>query len=246
MSATVLTDLKIRKLKTNSSKRTEVWDAALPGFGVRVTTCGTKSFVLMYRFKGKQRRQTIGRYPLLSLAEARVQAQTILGKASIGEDPAPLKTDERKPDSFNQVVQDFLTLHCARVNKPSTILSTKQLLTTEFLPEWKDRHIKTIDKKDVLSILDAAIARGSPGTANHAYAAIRKLFAWCKERDIIENNPCADLKRPAKLQTRERVLTDEELREIWLNVQLQAYPFADIVKLLILTGQRRGEIVNMH
>ena len=63
MSSITLTDLKIRNLKPVENRRIEVWDALLPGFGVRVSPTGTKSFILMYRFSGKLRRQTFGRYP---------------------------------------------------------------------------------------------------------------------------------------------------------------------------------------
>ncbi len=246
MKNAVLTDIKLRKLKADSTKRTEIWDAKLPGFGVRISPLGTKSFVLMYRFKGKQRRQTLGRYPIMSLAEARKEAQAILYKSGMGEDPAPLKTNETKPGSFAQVMQDFLIMHCERENKPSTVRSTKQLLAREFLPHWKDSHIQEIEKKDVLTILDALVARGVPGTANHAYAAIRKFFAWCNERDLVDQNPCADIKRPAKIKTRDRVLSYDELTRIWHTVAEQGYPFCPIVRLLMLTGQRRGEVANMH
>ena len=241
-----LTDLKVKNLKSVSGKRTEMWDGLLPGFGVRVSPKGTKSFILMYRFNGKLRRQTLGRYPILSLSVARQKAQDILLKASHGDDPADMLTDKRKAGSFSQILEDFLKLHCQRHNKPSTQASTRRLLVTEFLPDWEKRVVRGIRKRDILVILDRIVERGSPGAANHAYSAISKFFSWCSERDLIDSNPCSDVKRPSKLKARDRVLSDTELAAIWHGADEQTYPYGDIVKLLMLTGQRRGEVVGIH
>ena len=246
-----LTDLKIRNLKANGSKRIEVWDAMLPGFGLRVSQSGTKSFILMYRFDGKLRRETLGRYPLLSLAEARGMAQEILVTASHGKDPTPQKAQgksdgEAAEGSFAQILDGFLELHCMRHNKPSTIRSTRRLLEKEFLPIWRDRSVVDITKSDILQVLDGMVERGVPAAANHAYSAIAKFFSWCSERDIIGTNPCDNVKRPAKLNTRDRVLSGDELARVWRAAMEADYPFGPIVQLLILTAQRRGEVTNMQ
>lgn len=246
MSNKPLTDLRIKKLKATKGKRIELWDALLPGFGVRVSPKGTKSFILMYRFNDKQRRQTLGRYPVLSLSEARQMAKDFLLKTSRGEDPADKPKSSQRKDSFSQVVEDFLKLHCERYNKPSTQRSTRQLLTKEFLAVWQNRSVRRIKKSDILKVLDAMVERGSPGAANHAYSAISKFFNWCLERDVIDNNPCSEIKRPSRLKTRDRVLSDGELAAVWSAAEDEAYPFGHIVKLLMLTGQRRGEVLHMH
>ncbi len=241
-----LTDIRIKKLLPDPNKRIEVWDALLPGFGVRVSIKGTKSFVLMYRFQNKLRRQTLGRYPLLSLADARQMAKDILLKVQKNEDPVEEQPSKRKSTRFAQVMDDFIKLYVERHNKPSTQRSTTRLLEKEFRPLWAKRSVKSITKSDILFILDGIVERGSPGAANHAYAAISKFFSWCAERDLIETNLCKDIKRPSKLNARERILEDSELVAIWTGVEDQSFPYEAIVKLLMLTGQRRGEVVNMQ
>ncbi len=242
-----LTDLKVRSLKADGETRIEVWDAVMPAFGVRVSPHGTKSFVLMYRFDGRLRRQTLGRYPALKLADARAKAQDILSRVEAGDDPQESNNDSGSGNTcrFSLILDDFLRLHCARHNKPSTIRSTTRLLTNEFLPHWQDRDTAQITKADILKILDGMVERGAPGAANHAYAAISKFFSWCSSRDIIAANPCADVKRPSKLNARDRILNDAELGRIWHAAIETGYPFGAIVQLLLLTGQRRGEVVNM-
>ena len=243
---TNLTDIRIKKMSVDPNKRVEVWDALLPGFGVRVSPKGTKSFILMYRFNGHLRRQTLGRYPLLSLAEARQKAKDILLKAQMNDDPADKLAGKRKKGNFADAMADFITLHCERHNKPSTLRSTKRLLEKEFLPYWEKRPVRGIQKNDILLILDKIVERGSPGAANHAYSAISKFFSWCAERDLIDSNPCKDVRRPSKLHSREHVLEDHELAAIWRGVEDQGYPYEAIVKLLMLTGQRRGEVSKME
>ncbi len=88
MARSSLTDLRIKKLRPDPKKRIALWDALLPGFGLRLSPRGTKTLILMYRFDNKLRRQTLGRYPILSLAEARQQAQAVLLKAKRGDDPS--------------------------------------------------------------------------------------------------------------------------------------------------------------
>src|SRR5262245_14488821 len=86
-----LTDLKIRKLTPDPTKRVEVWDARVPAFGIRVSLNGNRSFVLLYRHRGRRRRMTIGRYPVLSLSEARNRAIEALGQVARGADPQEQK-----------------------------------------------------------------------------------------------------------------------------------------------------------
>ena len=246
MGSVLLTDLKIRKMTGQASKRTEVWDAKLPGFGVRISTRGTKSFVLMYRFGGRLRRHTIGRYPVMGLAQARSQAQTILLKAGLGEDPMSVNGRRIPAGCFAEVKEDFVRLHCLRNNKPSTVRSTQRLLDKEFLPYWRDRLVGGLGKSDILEILDGIVERGAPGAANHAYAAISKFFGWCSERDLIGSNPCTEIKRPTKVSSRDRVLNCEELVHVWMASEKVGYPFGAIVRLLVLTAQRRGEVANMR
>ena len=143
------------------------------------------------------------------------------------------------------MAKQFVDLHCRRANRPRTIEGTQRLLDLHVLPRWRRRLIKDITRRDVLDLLDGIVEGGRPVAANRALTAIRKLFNWAIERDIIASSPCAGVKPPTPEQSRDRVLSDDELRDIWLAAEKLGGPFAALVKLLMLTGQRRDEVARM-
>jgi len=240
-----LTDLLLRKLK-GGEERIEVWDAKLPGFGVRVSPSGTKSFVLLYRFRGLPRRLTLGRYPVLGLGEARDLAKEALNQVTRGIDPVQAKEEGPATYFFAEVVDEFVRVHCERRNRERTRKETARILRLDFVSRWKRRDVRDIGRKDVVDVLDGIVERGAPIAANNALAAIRKFFNWCFERGIIASNPCNGIKKPAKAETRDRVLTDDELRSIWQASETIGYPFGTLVQLLLLTAQRRTEVATMR
>jgi integrase len=240
-----LTDLLLRKLKSGE-ERIEVWDAKLPGFGVRVSPAGTKSFVLLYRFRGLPQRLTLGRYPVLALGEARELAKEALNQVARGIDPRQAKEELPATYLFGGVVDEFVRMHCSQRNRESTRKETARILQHDFVSQWKRRDVREIGRKDVLDVLDSIVERGAPSGANHALAAIRKCFNWCVERGLIESSPCSTIKKPAKAEARERVLSDDELRSIWQAAEAIGYPLGVMVQLLLLTAQRRNEVVGMR
>ena len=240
-----LTDLAIRKLLSDFGRRVEMWDAALPGFGVRVSSTGTKSFVLLYRQRGQSRRMTLGRYPVLSLADARAMAKDVLSKVAHGIDSQQEKIEAKSSLQFAEVVDLFIRKHCEPHNRANTKRETERIMRSVFQARWGRRDIRDISKANVLVILDAFVDDGKPSSANHALAAIRKFFNWCLERGLLDISPTTSIKRPAKLVSRSRVLDDNELRAIWLSADSIGYPFGRLVQLLLLTGQRRNEVANM-
>jgi len=137
-------------------------------------------------------------------------------------------------------------MHCTQRNRERTRKETARILQHDFVSQWKRRDVRDIGRKDVLDVLDAVVERGSPSGANHALAAIRKCFNWCVERGVIESSPCSGIKKPAMAEARERVLSDDELRSIWQATDAIGYPFGVLVQLLLLTAQRRNEVVGMR
>jgi integrase len=242
-----LTDLAIRKMAPDKTKRIEIWDTRLPGFGVRVFPSGIKSFVLVYRHDGRPRRMTIGRYPVMGLAEARAKALDALKVIDTGADPqAPAVSDQPERYTFAEAVRLFIALHCNRYNRPVTARDTERILNNRFVSRWARRDIKEITKTDILKVLDETVAEGLPSAANHALSAIRKFFNWCVERGMLDTSPCLGVKKPANNNSRDRVLDMQELVAVWNGADMVGYPFGPILKLLILTAQRRNEIANMQ
>lgn len=247
MNSEGLTDLAIRKAAPASGRRIELWDNRVPGFGLRIAAGGAKTFVVMYRIRGRKRRLTLGRYPLLSLAEARQRALTALAQAARGVDPGEsVLAASGERHRFEDVAAAFVAMHCSRHNRENTRRETERQLHTIFLPVWQKRDIAEIGRMDVLDVLDRLVARGTPSAANHALAAVRKLFNWCVERNILEQSPCAGVKAPAKACTRERVLSEAEIAAVWNCAAVTSYPFGPMVRLLLLTAQRRSEVAGMR
>lgn len=245
-----LNDIFVRNIPVPAEGRVQYPDGKLPGFGVRVSSNGLKVFYLTYRFAGQSRRMVLGRYPYKSLAAARAEAHTAIGQIARGIDPQKTVSDEPAPAgkslTFAKALDQFVQLYCSQHNRPSTAAETERVLRSVFLPDWQNRDLQAISRQDILGILDAIVARGAPSAAIHAYAAIRKFFTWCVERDLVEISPCLHLKPPAKKHSRERVLSDDELVKLWKASREIGYPFGAIFQLLLLTGQRRGEVVGMR
>lgn len=246
-----LNDIFVRNLPIPAEGRAQYPDGKLPGFGVRVSSNGLKVFYLTYRLHGRSRRLILGRYPFKSLAKARAEAHMAIGQIADGIDPqggGADAADTRIVDAltFAQALDQFVDLYCAHHNRASTAAETERILRSLFFDPWSKRAIGAITRSDVLTILDAIVARGKPSAAIHAYAAIRKFFGWAVERGLIETSPCLNLKPPAKKRSRERVLADAELVKLWKAAQSEGYPFGAIFQLLLLTAQRRGEVVGMR
>lgn len=242
-----LTDIAIRKLSVGTGERVEIWDSKIPGFGVRASAKGTKSFMLVYRHRGRARRLTLGRYPTLSLSDARRKAMDALKTVSDGQDPAADKaTSRRDTYRFGDAVTAFVNQHCLRQNRASTAKETERVLRHRFVRRWANRDIREVAKQDVLGVIDGIVADGAPSAANHALAAIRKFFNWSVERGLVAESPCAGIAKPARTISRERVLTEEELARIWKAAEAAGYPFGPIVQLLILSAQRRNEVASMR
>jgi integrase len=246
MPSIKLTALTVANAKPPVRGRVEYWDAALPGFGLRVTDKGAKSWTVLFRARGQLRRMTLGKYPTLPLAAARDKAREVLREVEKGNDPAAAKAEERRreADLFQSVFEEFIDRH-AKPNNRGWERQDRDL-RREFLPHWRNRSIGTIRRRDILELLDKIADRSSPRRANRYLALLKKLFAWCVERGYIEASPASGIKPPGKEISRDRVLSDDELRLIWQCCEKAGWPFGDLFRLLILTAQRLGEVSTMR
>lgn len=233
--------------KPDPGKRLEIADSTLPGFYLVVQPSGAKSWAVRYRADGKSRKLTLGPYPRLGLADARERARTALQAVSEGRDPAGERTAVLQEQAaaarltFGAVVADFIQRYAKPRNRSWP--EAERLLSRGDLAPWQERDVRSIGRRDVLDVIDAMVERGAPVQANRQFAAMRKLFGWAVERGILDTSPMATLKPPSPEVARDRVLTDAELRAIWLAASEIGYPFGHAVQLLILTGQRRAEVL---
>lgn len=221
------------------------WDADISGLGIRLYESGKKSFILSYRQNGTKRLYTIGQYGNITLEQARDIAKKRLGEVADGKDPLVIRQASRKKHEWTvkRSFYDFLEKYAKIHNEYWP--QTQRIFEKDVLPVLGSKPIDEVTKEHVNKILDKVMARGSPIMANRTLAALRKFFNWCIERDLIKFSPAYKISSPAKNPSRDRVLSDSELCEIWHASGELGYPFSNLVQFLMLTAQRRGEVVNM-
>lgn len=239
-----LTPKTIDGLPAATGKRYEVHDALLPGLHLRVSATGGKVFYISKRVNGCMKRIRIGAYPIVSLADAREKARDILRDIELGQydDPSSPVVANAPRLTLGEVVPQFIELYSKPRNRDWR--GTERVL--QKFSSLFSRPIDQIKRADVVRVLDTIIAGGAPTRANRALAAIKKLMNWCIDRAMIETSPVAALRPPTKEVARDRVLTDEEVVACWHAGALEGFPFAQFTQLLILTGQRRGEVAGMR
>jgi integrase len=229
-----LTDAAIQRYRPPKGGQTEIFDLGFPGLALRIGHGGAKSFVLFHRESGKLKRTTLGRWPRVSLADARNAWRRV------AEGKAPTEK-ESKADLFSTVVEQWLRLDAAPRNKASSLRGLQHITDHDVLPVWRDKHIDEIGKSDVAALIDGIVERGAPVKARRVHAHLHRMFKWCVGRGIIPVSPMEGMERPGKEVSRERVLTDSELAAIWHASERQGAPGA-VVRMLMLTGARLNEI----
>jgi hypothetical protein len=249
-----LTQIAIDNLKPGSVRR-EVPDGKEAGLYLVIQPSGSMSWALRYRFEGKPRKFTIGPYPAIGLAKARAETSKAKSTIADGVDPAAQKTAAKRAEKASQedesglvekAVETFIARYAKPKQKEATAYETERVLTKEIVGRWRGRHLSKITKADVHDLLDSIVDRGSPIQANRTLAALRRMCGWAVERGLLAASPCAGIKAPAAEKSRDRVLTDDELKAVWQASEAIGWPFGPLVRLLILTGQRRSEIAEMR
>jgi integrase len=245
-----LTDLFVERAKLPRHGRIEYFDAAFPGLALRVTSGGSKSWSAFYRYKGRLRRLTIGRYPAIKPALARREAAAALERVRQGIDPAEEKRTRRamrtpETDAFGTLAQDYLDRYLRKNNAASTYQEAKRDLEHDALPKWRNRPLASISRRDVIDLIDGIVERGAEIQANRTFARLRALFNWAVEKDRLPVSPVARMKPPTKERTRDRVLSDNEICWFWEACNKIGWPFGPLFKLLLLTAQRRDEVAGM-
>ena len=226
------------------AKEVVYWDAACPGFGVKVTPTGRKVFVVLYRTGGagsRLRKYTIGPYGRVTLHQARVSAQKVFAARLEGRDLAAEKRAARKRITVDRV-EDLLEAYISQhVSQNRSARGTSQMLRRE-LASWSGRSIHEISKRDVIEV----VSRSSNGVrrvaANKIFKAIKTFLRWCVGRAVLEHSPAEGIPLPTKEVARDRVLTDDELARVIIAAREIGGPYGGIVELLALTGQRREEV----
>ena len=234
----------IEAIKPPATGQKDHWDAALPGFGLRVSAAGRKSWVVMYRHAGVKRRLTLGTYPALPLASAREKAADALRSVAHGADPAASKKADRKAETFAELAEEYMERH-AKPKKRSW-RKDDAAIQRDLKPHFGRVKASAVTRRDVLKLLDDIRERGAPIQANRTLAILRKIYNWGIGQEIVERNPCFGVERPSSENRRQRVLTDDEIRAVWAAFEGETQRMAGMFKLRLLTAQRGGEVSHMR
>ena len=249
--ARALTVKAVEALKADPVKRQEVPDPALSGLYLVIQPSGAKSWALRYRFGGKPKKLTLGKWPLMGVADARAAASEAIGAVEHGTDPGAAKqrakaerrdADLSERDKIKTLVALYGKRHLSTLKSGATV---QRELDRHVVAKWGDRDIQDIAKRDVIDLLDAIADSGRIVTANRVRAYLSKFFNWCVDRDVIEVSPAMGVKPVAKETSRDRVLSDDELRWFWAACEAEGQPWGALGKVLLLTGQRLSEVAGM-
>ena len=242
-----LTAATVEKLKP-TDKRQGIPDSLCTGLYLTVQPSGKKGWQVRYRHGGTHRRMSLGAYPVLSLADARQRARDMLAAATEGRDPAgEIKAAKApKPENDRDRVRTLLALYDKRHLKGlKSGAMVKRELDRFVAAKWGDRNIQDIAKRDVIDLLDEIADSGRVVTANRIRAYLNKFLNWCVERDILPMSPATGVKPAAKETSRDRVLTDDEIRWFWAACDAEGFPWGPFGRVLLLTGQRLNEVAQM-
>jgi integrase len=241
------TDLYIKNLKPMEK---DFWAREGLGFAVRVVPSGEKLWYYIYTFQGKKRYMWLGSYPAVTLAAAREACEVARAKVKTGVDPLAQKEAEleerRRAPTVAELCAEYLERHAKQFKR--SWQKDEQMIKRDVLPEWGKRKARDITKRDVVLLLEKIMDRGAPVQANTTFALVRKMFNFAVERDILEHTPCHGVKLPAPKVARDRVLSEEEIRTFWHNLDACAMSNESrrALKLVLVTAQRPGEVIGMH
>jgi integrase len=237
-----LNDKFIKSLLAPESKHKIYWDDRVIGLGIRITSNHILSFILDYVKDTRRRRYTIGRYPTLTTTAAREIATELKGKIIKGYDPLQEKEGIRDTPTIKEFAADFLKAK-AKVLRPSTLESYRVFfLEKHIIPKFGNLKINSISKKEI-EMFHSSFAQ-TPRMGNRVLEMMRSMFNIAVSWGILEKNPGADIKKFLEYK-RERYLSDDEITRLIRVLDEEPIQInSHIIKLILLTGSRKGEVLS--
>lgn len=236
MSVKRFTDRWVSTLR-RAAARADYADALCPGLHLRVTSRGTKTFSVMVREESRLVRKTLGRYPAISLAEARRQARLLIAHQTGSSQPAAKLT-------LRELIERYAELHL----KPNT-RSCRNIIANLRNPTLQRvalRDVQSVRRGDLIAAVDEIVAQGKPQAALNVLRSLKMMFNWAYDRDLIAVNPAARIRPPVRGTERDRILSDAEIARIWRAAMSLPAPYRQMYQVFFLTGQRRSEVATMR
>lgn len=252
-------------------EREEVyWDDRLAGFGLKVTPTGSKVYIYRYRValpgqaaKTAPKKYTIGKHGELTPDQARKRAQELAAIVASGVDPREREVatlsakreamrrehEMRRQENdlaFDRIAAQWLEHYEHEKGRRPSSVTMAQLVVRRYLqPKFGSTPITQLAHKDLQSVIDA-IPLNKRAMRRNVFAYASVLFGWAARRQYIPANPLTSMEKPQAPISRDRVLYDAELLEVWKATELLPSPWGAFYRLLILTGQRKSEVAGME
>ena len=248
-----LTDAVVKRTKPPAEGYVIVWDSLCPGLGLRINSGGKRAFIVQGRCKGKNFKTSVGNALVIGLEQARNDARGVLEDAQRGIAPAKRKAlDEEiakvekreaqkaEAGTFRAVAEEYMRYHG---NDLKSSYELNRYLAVDILPVFGDLPIGDINRHDLRSfVLDKS--ETAPISAARCISLIRPILNYALDEGYIDDLPSFRKLTP-KTTERDRVLTDDELKSVWLAADAIGYPYGALIKFLALTGCRRGEAAGL-
>jgi integrase len=223
-----------------------VFDDTLPGFGVRLRAGGKRSWIAQYRTGRQQRRLSLGTVEAVDAAEARKRAKASFARVQLGHDPQAEKIEARTPKARELTLSDAVEKYLPYVERKLKA-ATYSGVVLHLRKHWSPLHayeLQNLERRHVAAELSQIAASSGPYGANRSRAALSALFAWAIGEGLADANPVLGTNKATEETARDRVLSDNEVGLVWRNAGTGQY--GAIVRLLLLTAQRREEIAAMQ
>lgn len=225
-----------------------LWDEDLKGFGLRITAAGAAAYVVQYRMGGreaKSRRFTIGSHGSpWTPATARAEATRLLILVAQGIDPVE-SDKQRRREAVDLAFSNYADHFATSCKGKGWSVLVKRSLRLHVKPVLRDKALPAITRIDIVAVFDKMPAEQVANQRN-VFAVLRRLFRWAVSRGDIPSSPMEGMETPPPVKARERWLSDTELARVWVQAARCNRSFGPIVRLLIVTGQRREEITGLH
>jgi integrase len=233
------TELYVKKLKPQPAAFL-VWDAHQPGLAIRVQPSGSRAWKCIYSRHGRPRWLHLGDARVIGLAEARRLAAAAMLEVAHGKDPAAERKAERGAGTFAELAEQYVENHARKKNK--SWQQSDYLVRRYLLPRWGKLQTASISRADVRAIMERI---EGPVLANQVRAAASAIFGWAVKREIIAINPCRGVDRN-ETKSRERILAPSEVPQFWAAFDDVGLLEGTALKLILLLGQRPGEVAHMR
>ncbi|AFY00896.1 tyrosine-type recombinase/integrase [Bdellovibrio bacteriovorus] len=238
MPAVLLNAKMVDGIKPPTDKKViEYFDDKVRGLCLRVYSSGTKTWTLRIKHGGDKKRLTLGDAGILPLADARTKARELLLAHIKGEDiinpPAPTL-------SFRELAMEYIDKH-SKPNKRSWKEDARKY-NVDLDPIFGNVLVDQITRRDIIKYLDGLVKNGFTIKVNRNHGLIREILNFGVDREYLTASPAAGIKKRVKEISRDRVLSDEEIKKVWLAIGKMKSPSKEFFQMYFMTGQRASEV----